>query len=115
MSAAGTAESARGKPALPGLWYAVGGLMLLLVAVLSLVPVSGTGVNDKLSHLVTYFVLGGWFALLAGKRSALAWTFVALVAYGGGIGVGLGIGLYFTPLRRLLLFVDRRLAEIFLR
>jgi VanZ family protein len=137
MPAAGTAESARGKPVLRGVWYGIGGLLLLLVAVLSLVPVADTSVNDKLSHLVTYFVLGGWFALLAGNRTALTWTFAALVVYGGtiellqsmtayrqaeaadllanAIGAGLGMGLYLTPLRRLLLFVDRRLAGIFFR
>jgi VanZ family protein len=137
MTAIGRAESARGRPILPGLWYAVGALLLVIVAVLSLLPVSGTGVNDKLAHLVTYFVLGGWFALLAGNRVALGWTFAALVAYGGfiellqamtpyrqaeaadlladAIGAGLGMGLYLTPLPRLLLVVDRRLAGIFLR
>lgn len=137
MSAAGSAESAPGEPVLRGVWYGIGGLLLLLVAVMSLVPIAGTGVNDKLLHLVTYFVLGGWFALLAGNRSALMWTFAALVVYGGiiellqaltayrqaeaadlladAIGAGLGMGLYFTPLRRLLLFIDRRLAGIFFR
>ena len=37
-------------------------------------PMPSTGVNDKLSHLVTYFTLAGWFGLLAGNRVALAWT-----------------------------------------
>lgn len=137
MSAIGSSGNPHGKPALLGVWYAVGALLLLLVAVLSLLPVSGGEVNDKLAHGVTYFILGGWFALLAGNRYALAWTFAALVAYGGLIellqamtpyrqaegadlladaaGVGLGIGLYFTRLRRLLLLVDRRLAGILLR
>ncbi|MGD8841503.1 MAG: VanZ family protein [Gammaproteobacteria bacterium] len=97
----------------------------------------GTGVNDKLSHLVTYFFLAGWFGLLARNRAALFWTFAGLVAYGGlieilqgttsyrdaewadlladALGAAVGIWLYFTPLRRFLLFVDRGLAAIFLR
>ena len=126
-----------GRPRLIATWYGIGALQLVAVTVLSLVPMSDTGVNDKLSHLVTYFVLAGWFGLLAANRAGLVWTFAAIVAYGGliellqamtahrqaewadllanSIGAGIGIWLYFTPLRRLLLFVDRSLARVFQR
>jgi len=130
-------ENVHDKPRLIVVWYGFGALLLLLVAILSLIPAPDTGVNDKLSHLLTYFLLGGWFGVLAANRPVLAWTFAGLVAYGGAIellqgttdyrfaewadlladavGTGLGLALYFTPLRQLLLFVDRQLAAIFLR
>ncbi len=130
-------ESSAGKHAdlrLAVIWYGFGAMLLLAVAALSLMPMPSTGVNDKLSHLVTYFGLAGWFGLLAGNRSALAWTLAAVIAYGGliellqamtsyrqaewadmlanSLGAAAGIWLYFTPLRRLLLFIDRVLAEV---
>lgn len=137
MTSSASPGIARDKPRLLVVWYGFGALLLLVVAALSLLPMPDTGVNDKLSHLATYIFLSGWFGLLAGNRSALAWTFVGIVAYGGliellqgmtsyrdaewadlladALGAAVGIGLYFTPLRRLLLLVDRGLAAIFLR
>ena len=119
------------------LWYLLGGLMLLLVGFVSLMPVPDTGVNDKFSHLVTYFILGGWFGLLATGRVSLGWTIVGLIAYGmliellqgmtahryaewgdvlaNTVGTLVGILLYFSPLPRLLRFVDRKLALLWLR
>jgi len=116
-------------------WYALGTMMLIAVATVSLMPVPDTGVNDKASHLVTYFLLAGWFSLLARDRVMLAWTLVALIAYGmllellqgqtgyrfaewgdvvaNSIGAVAGIALYLTPLRRLFRSVDDRLASIF--
>ena len=78
---------AENKVSPPGLklvkiWYLLGGLMLLAVGTVSLMPVPDVGVNDKLSHLVTYFFLGGWFSLLATNRVSLGWTIVGLIAYG---------------------------------
>jgi VanZ family protein len=118
-------------------WYLLGGLMLLLVGLVSLMPVPDTGVNDKFSHLVTYFILGGWFGLLAASRVSLGWTIVGLIAYGmliellqgmtthryaewGDVlanagGTLAGILLYFSALPRLLRFVDRKLALLWLR
>ena len=134
MSASEADIESRGVPQLLAVWYGLGVLLLLAVAALSLMPVTDTGVNDKLSHLVTYFMLAGWFSMLAGKRSVLVATFAAVVAYGGliellqamtphrqaewadllanSLGAAIGIWLYFTPLRRLLLFIDRGLARI---
>jgi hypothetical protein len=111
-------------------WYLLGGLMLLLVGFVSLMPVPDTGVNDKFSHLVTYFILGGWFGLLAASRVSLGWTIVGLIAYGMLIellqgmtthryaewgGTMAGILLYFSTLPRLLRLVDRKLALLWLR
>ena len=111
--------------------------MLLLVGFVSLMPVPDTGVNDKFSHLVTYFILGGWFGLLATGRVSLGWTIVGLIAYGMLIellqgmtthryaewadvlantgGTMAGILLYFSTLPRLLRLVDRKLALLWLR
>ena len=111
--------------------------MLLGVAVVSLVPGPDIGVSDKLSHLVTYFLLAGWFSLLAINRTRLGWTVIGLIAYGmliellqgmtsyrypewgdvlaNGTGVLAGILLYFSPLPRLLRFVDSRLARLWLQ
>ena len=132
------AESA-GKTASPSLrlaalWYTLAALMLIAVAVLSLMPAPDTGVSDKLAHLVTYFVLGGWFAVIARDCRALGWSLIGLFAYGlliellqsqtgyrfaewgdvlaNASGSVVGCLLYFTPLRRLMRFVDQRLASL---
>ncbi len=119
------------------LWYSVGTLLLLTVAVVSLMPVPDVGVGDKLSHLVAYFILAGWFSLLAASRAALGWIIVGLIAYGilieflqgmtgyryaewrdvfaNAIGTVSGVLLYFSPLRRLLRFIDGQLASLILR
>lgn len=116
-------------------WYGLGILMLLVVAVLSLMPVpdTGVGVNDKLAHVVTYFTLASWFALLAPQRAALLWTVVGLLAFGvllevlqgmtgyryaewadiaaNASGTLVGALLYFTPLPRLFRLLDQGLAR----
>ena len=118
-------------------WYFIGLMMLAGVALVSLMPAPDIGVSDKLSHLVTYFILSGWFSLLAVSRISLGWTVIGLVGYGmlieflqgmtayrypewgdvlaNGAGVLAGILFYFSPLPRLLRFVDSRLAQILLR
>jgi VanZ family protein len=107
--------------------------MLVAVAFVSLIPAPATGVNDKVSHLLTYFLLAGWFGLLARNRIHLCWTVVALIAYGviiellqgqtgyryaewgdviaNSVGCCIGATLYFTPLRRLLRYVDGTLVS----
>ena len=119
------------------LWYALGVLMLMAVAFVSLMPAPDIGVGDKVSHLVTYFLLAGWFGLLACNPGMLALSLVGLIAYGmiievlqaqtgyrfaewGDVlantaGCLLGTALYFTPLRRLFFFTDARLALILQR
>lgn len=115
-------------------WYLLGLLMLLIVGALSLMPAPEVGVNDKLGHVITYFVLGAWFGLLAPNRLVLSWTVVGLLGYGillellqgitsyrfaewadvvaNGGGILMGSLIYFTPMTRLLALVDRRLARI---
>lgn len=114
-------------------------LLLLGVAILSLIrlPTGGLEVNDKLSHLVVYAVLSGWFSLLARQRSTLAKVIVGLFLYGiliealqyltgyryaewgdvvaNMLGILLGACLFFTPLVRILEFLDRKLGMLFLR
>ena len=128
------AETALG---LRGLWYACGAGLLIVVAALSLMPVPDVGVGDKLSHVLTYALLGGWFGLLARRPSALGKVFVGLLAYGAlielmqgmtgyrtaewgdllanGIGLLAGLPLYFTPFRRLLYRVDALLYRLWRR
>ena len=132
-----TGDNPRSPLRLAVAWYIIGATMLLGVAVGSLVPSPDIGVSDKLSHLVTYFLLAGWFSLLATNRIRLGWTVIGLIAYGmliellqgmtayrypewgdvlaNGIGVLAGILLYFSPLSRLLRFVDSRLARLWLQ
>ena len=108
--------------------------MLLMVGIVSLIPAPDVGVSDKLSHLVTYFILAVWFSLLAANRAILGWTVIGLIAYGillellqgmtvyryaewgdvlaNASGTMAGILLYFSPLPRLLNYVDSKLARI---
>jgi glycopeptide antibiotics resistance protein len=119
------------------IWYLLGGLMLLMVGIVSLIPAPDIGVSDKLSHLVTYFILAAWFSLLAANRAILGWTVIGLLAYGillellqgmtvyryaewgdvlaNASGTMAGILLYFSPLPRLLNYVDNRLARLWQR
>jgi len=130
-------DNPRSPLRLAAAWYAIGAVMLLAVALISLVPGPDIGVSDKLSHLVTYFLLAGWFSLLAINRTRLGWSVIGLIAYGmliellqgmtsyrhpewgdvlaNGIGVLAGILLYFSPLPRLLRSVDSRLARLWLQ
>lgn len=110
--------------------------MLLIVAVLSLIPLpqEGIGVDDKLSHLIAYGVLAGWFSLLARNQPALVWVVTGLVLFGIGIeilqsltdyryaewgdviantiGALLGACLYYSPAVRILVNLDRRLSAL---
>lgn len=126
--------AARPRLRLLKLYYLLGVLMLAAVTLLSLIPVSAVGVSDKLSHLLTYFVLAGWFGLLATNRYRLVLTLVGLLVFGmliellqgmtayrqaewadvaaNAAGVLLGATLYFTPLPRLLGLLDRGLARL---
>jgi VanZ family protein len=119
------------------IWYLLGGFLLLMVGIVSLMPVPDVGVNDKFSHLLTYFILGGWFGLLAANRAILGWTIIGLIAYGmllellqgmtahryaewgdvlaNASGTFAGVMLYFSPLPRLLSYVDNKLALLWWR
>lgn len=119
------------------LWYALGVILLLAVAAVSLAPVPATGVSDKLAHLLTYSVLAGWFALIARDCRILGWSMIGLIGYGmliellqaqtgyrfaewgdviaNSCGCILGSLLYFTPLRRLMRYVDHSLLSLLRR
>ncbi len=108
----------------PRLWSLLGLVWLLVVALLSLLPMpdSGTGVNDKLSHLLTYFFLTSWFSVLINRQAQLLWLVICMLAYGGLIeamqsltsyrtaewadvaanfaGIALAMPLYLMPLHR---------------
>ena len=133
----GPADATAPRLRLAALWYAAGAGLLLAVAVLSLMPLPDVGVGDKTSHAVTYFVLAGYFSLLARRRRSLPGVALGLLAYGAlieiaqgfsgyrhaewgdllanGAGIGAGLLLYFTPLGRLLDWVDLRIAQRFER
>ena len=83
---------------LAALWYGVGVGLLVAVAVLSLIPLPEVGVGDKLSHVATYFVLSGYFAVLARRSRSLLRVAVGILVYGAVIEVAQG-------------FVDYRQAE----
>ncbi len=107
--------------------------LLLAVALVSLMPVPDIGVSDKPSHLLTYFVLASWFCLLARNHFIVAGSVIALIGYGiliewlqgltgyryaewgdviaNAAGCLLGSICYFTPLRRLFLHIDAKLAS----
>lgn len=118
-------------------WYLLGALMLIAVGAVSLLPMPDVGVSDKLSHVVTYAVLAGWFGLLAANWRILAVTVIGLMAYGillellqdmtayryleladmaaNGSGILIGALCYFTPLKRLLALIDGKLALLLAR
>ena len=106
-------------------WYALGAVLLISVAVVSLMPVQGDlAVNDKIGHLLTYLLLSGWFAMISASRRVLCLSVLALVGYGilieflqsltgyrfaelgdviaNSIGAALGALLYWSSLNRRL-------------
>ena len=115
-------------------WYAMGGGLLLLVAVASLMPVPevALGVGDKTSHFLIYGVLAGWFCLLARSLPGLLGTLLALTVFGmlvevaqgmtgyryaewgdvlaNSLGCLLGSLAYLPPLRRGFSRIDQALA-----
>ena len=114
------------------LWYGLGFLLLLVVMVASLLPAPDIGVGDKPSHLLVYFVLSGWFSLIAVDRTIHVCSLVGLVLFGilieglqgltgyryaewgdvlaNSLGCLLGSIGYLPPLRRLFAVIDARLA-----
>lgn len=119
-------------------WFAAGFSLLLLVALLSLMPVSDSVVsvvvgNDKLAHIVIYALLSGWFSLLVIWRRSLWWVWCGLMTYGllieflqgltdyrfaelndaiaNSIGAALGLICHFTRLRDWLRQLDRYLSN----
>lgn len=129
----GPAAAAAAPLRLAALWYSVGAGLLLAVAVLSLIPLPEVGVGDKLSHVATYFVLAGYFAVLARRRRSLLRVAVGIMLYGALIeiaqglvdyrhgewgdllanaaGTVAGMLLHFTPLGGIVAWIDSSLAR----
>ena len=118
------------------LWLMIGGLLLVAVAVGSLLPVKevGISVNDKWLHIVTYLTVSAWFSLLVRKQRVLLMVYIGLTLYGllmeylqgmtgyrmleladamaNSLGALLGLLVYFTPLKQVLISVDRFLYRL---
>lgn len=118
------------------LWYLAGGLLLVGVAISSLIPIPDISldVGDKNAHFLTYAGLACWFGLLVRRPFSLLWVIIGISAFGmliellqsmttyrygewadvlaNSIGVAVGIIFSFTPLRRILEYVDDSLARL---
>ena len=117
------------------IWLGFGYGLLATVAVLSLIPGPDVGGSDKLIHFIVYLVISSWFSLIV-KRPRTLWLVIfGLIAFGflmeylqgmtsyrmqdfndamaNSLGVVLGIASRFSPLRRLLMIVDRYLYALF--
>ncbi len=116
------------------LWYSCGILLLLLVAIVSLIPVSGGSGNDKLAHLIIYLLLSSWFSLIVSRATMLWRVLFGLIAYGllmeflqgltdyrslefadavaNSIGVIIGLLFHFSPFRRWLMAIDLWLNDL---
>lgn len=106
----------------------------MAIAVLSLIPGPDIGDSDKLVHFLTYALLSGWFSLVV-KYSRTLWVVLfGLIAFGllmenlqgltsyrfqdmddaiaNGLGVMVGITIHFSPLRGILVKIDRFLHAL---
>lgn len=114
------------------LWFGLAYVLLLVVAVLSLTPaVPNVGGNDKLGHFLAYAMLSIAFSLIIRQRKSLWWVLFGLITFGilmeylqgltgyryadledalaNSIGVVFGLLFHFSPLRDVLLKVDKYL------
>ena len=120
----------------PRLWLGVWVFGWLLCIALSLLPPISLGApqdSDKIGHLLAYFTLSAWAAMLFGSLRARLLAALALVALGIGlefaqalltvtrlgdwrdavantVGIALGQLVALTPMAGLLSCLDRRLA-----
>ncbi|MDE2407501.1 MAG: VanZ family protein [Xanthomonadaceae bacterium] len=112
-------------------------MAIAIVVITSLVPgkdLPQVGMNDKLEHFTAYGLLSASAVQLFARRLSWGFVCVLLVLMGIGLellqgamgmgrtmdshdalanamGVLMGLGIAFTPLRDLLLWIDRRLAS----
>lgn len=117
------------------LWFGVGVLIALAVAVVCLMPgrkLPDVRVSDKMEHLLAFAMLAFWFGSILVRRDFF-WLAVALIAFGGlielaqgamrfgreadikdlladSIGVVLGLALALTPLGRWARWLESRLG-----
>lgn len=121
----------------PRTWMALWMLAIAIVVITSLLPgkdLPQVGMNDKLEHFTAYALLSASAVQLFVRRLSLGVVCVLLVLLGislellqgamglgrtmdshdalaNAIGVLMGLSAAFTPLRDLLLWIDRRLAS----
>ncbi len=116
-------------------WFGAGYVLLVFVATVSLIPISNDGgVSDKLMHLLTYLVLSSWFSLLVMQARSLLSVGIGLILFGiliemfqamtsyrsaefadavaNSLGVLIGLVFHFTPLHRVLRWLDVRLYRL---
>ena len=119
------------------LWWVIGGLMLLMIAALSLLPIRGPDLGlpqgDKWQHALAYLVLTLYFGQIvaAGWRSRFVLV-LGLFGYGiaielaqsftparqaeladlvaNALGIALGLVLLASPLGQTLAAIDARLS-----
>ena len=116
------------------LWFGCGFILLLLIAILSLMPVSGVGGGDKIGHVFMYAVLSSWFSLIVSRTGLLWFVLLGAISYGllmeflqsltdyrgaefadavaNSIGALLGLLFHFSPFRRWLVMIDARLDQL---
>jgi VanZ family protein len=117
------------------LWFGLACVLLLVVAVLSLAPVTpDIGGSDKLGHFLAYAVLSIVFSVIIRQRKSLWWVLFGLIIFGilmeylqgltgyryadpedalaNSMGVVFGSLFHFSPLRRVLLKVDAYLHRL---
>lgn len=119
------------------LWRTLGGLLLLVVAALSLLPISGPDLHvpqgDKWNHLLAYGVLTLYFGQLVEAHGRARFVLVlGLLGYGiaielaqsftaarhaeladlaaNALGIALGLLLLASPLGRSLSVIDARIS-----
>lgn len=114
-------------------WGLLGGLLITLITVLSLIPMGPPPLaipnGDKLNHALAYITLTWWFGQLLPARRRL-FLVLALLGYGvlielaqgltgyrsadpkdvlaNGVGILLGLALLRTPAGRLYAWLDAR-------
>lgn len=118
-------------------WLTVGGLLVAVIVYFSLMhnPPAPLAFNnaDKLEHALSYAVLTWWFCQIYHSTRTRVLLMVSLVGLGvaveyvqgwsgyrnfdvmdmlaDGVGVLAGWGLVYTPLGRMLAYVDKQLAH----
>ena len=82
----------------PRLWHTFGGLLVVLVVVLSLTPKAPVVLevpgSDKVNHFLAYLVMMLWFSQLHREPRRQFWIGVGLIALGAGLELAQGLLMY---------------------
>ncbi|RKZ40125.1 MAG: VanZ family protein [Gammaproteobacteria bacterium] len=78
------------------LWVGIGWLLVIAVIVLSLIPspplmMQTIDYGDKIGHLIAYFVLMGWFALVYHMPRQRFWYMIGFLLLGGVLEILQGL------------------------